>query len=148
MQETGRLVFRFFTEVGIIHQLSSSLLNKRLPEGLHVSHFSVLGHLASRTEGETPLQLASAFQVTKGTMTHTLSTLSKRGFVRITPHESDGRSKVVFLTDEGRSFQQQALQAIGPSIFALSEKIDWAEVVKILPQLEAVRKVLDENRDI
>ena len=76
VNEHVKLVFQFFNEVGIIQQLSATLFNKRLPEGLHVSHFSVLNHMVRLGDGKTPLALANAFQVTKATMTHTLSTLS------------------------------------------------------------------------
>ncbi|MFD0914922.1 MarR family winged helix-turn-helix transcriptional regulator [Pseudahrensia aquimaris] len=148
MDETGKQVFQFFNEVGIIQQLSAALFNKRLPDGLHVSHFSVLNHLVRLGDGKTPLALASAFQVSKGTMTNTLSKLSQRGLVRLAPHETDGRSKVVFITDEGRAFQQEAIGLLAPSIVALGEKIDWERVVDLLPELQRIRMVLDENRDI
>ena len=144
-QETA--VFRLFNEIGIINQLSSALFNKRLPDGLHVSHFSVLNHLVRLGDGKTPLSLAEAFQVTKSTMTHTLSTLSKRGFIRLAPHETDGRSKLVFITDEGRAFQQQAIQSLAPSIGKLMNLIDVDEVMEILPKLARLRAVLDDNRD-
>lgn len=148
MDDTGKLVFQFFNEVGIIQQLSSSLLNKRLPDGLHASHFGVLNHMVRLGDGQTPLALASAFQVTKGTMTHTLTTLSKRGLVRLAPHKTDGRSKVVFITDAGRALHKHSIELLAPGIAALSEKIDWEEVIKLIPELQKIRIILDENRDI
>ncbi len=147
-QDALKTAFRFFNEVGIIQQLSQALFNRRLPDGVHVSHFSVLNHMVRLGDGETPLQLASAFQVSKGTMTHTLSTLSKRGFVRLAPHETDGRSKVVFITDEGRAFQQHAIQSLGPAVAALSGKLDLYQMAEMIPHLEEIRKVLDDNRDV
>lgn len=147
MDENGKLVFQFFTEIGIINQLSTAILQSKMPEGLHISHFSVLNHLVRVRDGVTPLTIANAFQVTKGTMTNSLSTLSKRGLIRIAPHETDGRSKVVFVTDEGRAFQQKAIASLFPAIAALDEKVDWARVIKLVPELERIRKILDEDRD-
>jgi len=147
-QDKAGLVFQLFNEIGIINQLSSTLFNKRLPDGLHVSHFSVLNHLVRLGDGRTPLSLAEAFQVTKGTMTHTLSTLSKRDFIRLAPHETDGRSKLVFITEKGRAFQQEAIQNLAPSIGKLRDLIDIDEVIVMLPKLAKLRAVLDDNRDI
>ena len=113
-----------------------------------MSHFSVLNHLVRLGDGKTPLSLANAFQVTKATMMHTLATLSKRRFVKILPHETDGRSKVVYLTEEGALFQQQAIESLAPTIQAFGDKIDWEQVKKMLPELQKIREVLDENRDI
>ena len=68
-------VFGFFTEIGIINQLSTALFAKSLPNGVHPSHFSILNHLARRGDGTPPLRIASAMQVTKNTMTHSLNVL-------------------------------------------------------------------------
>lgn len=119
-----------------------------MPDGLHISHFSVLNHLVRVGDGVTPLTIANAFQVTKGTMTNNLSVLSKRGLIRMAPHKTDGRSKVVFITDEGRAFQQKAIASLFPAIAAFDEKMDWTRVIKLVPELERIRKVLDDNRDL
>ena len=142
-----KLAFRFFTEIGIIQQLATSMFNKRLPDGLHVSHFAVLNHLTRLGDGKTPVSLANAFQVTKGTMTNTLSVLTRRGLIRTERHAVDRRSKLVYLTDAGRTFRQQAIDRLDPLFAMLRETLDLDQVIRILPTLEAVRKVLDENRD-
>ena len=147
LEETGKLVFQFFNEVGIIQQLSSAMLNKRLPDGLHVSHFSVLNHMARLGDGSTPVQLASAFQVTKATMTHTLATLEKRGLIEMVPNEKDGRSKIILMTHAGRVFHGEAIQSLAPLIEFFSDKLDLEKVVELVPELEKIRIVLDENRD-
>ena len=67
MDDTAtQTVFRFFTEVGIIHQLGRALIEARLPPDLTATHFGLVGHLSRRPEGETPLQLARAFQLPIG----------------------------------------------------------------------------------
>lgn len=147
MDDTIKLVFQFFNEVAIIQQLGTTMFNKRLPDGLHVSHFSVLNHLVRLGNGKTPLALARAFQVTKGTMTHTLATLEKRGLIRLGPHEKDGRSKLVYLTDSGRAFHLNAIESLGPAISALNGKLNLQIIAEMLPELQKIRVVLDENRD-
>jgi DNA-binding MarR family transcriptional regulator len=142
------LLFQFFNEIGIINQLSTARLNKLLPDGLHVSHFSVLNHLHRLGDGVTPLKIANAFQVTKATMTHTIKVLSERGLVRLEPHETDGRSKLVFLTDEGRHFRENAIAQLGPSTARLMDLLDLEQMSEMLPKLQEIRKILDDNREL
>ncbi|NNG04985.1 MAG: MarR family transcriptional regulator [Inquilinus sp.] len=146
-KEKQKLAFRFFNEVGIIHQLGTALFNKRLPDGLHVSHFSVLNHLVRLGDGKTPLALAGAFQVTKGTMTHTLSALSQRNLVRLEPHASDGRSKLAFLTEAGRAFHRQAIESLEPMVLMIEKNMDLDRLAGVLPVLQEIREVLDANRE-
>ena len=75
--------FALIVEVGIINQISTAFLEARLPDGLLVSHFSVVNHLIRVRDGSTPLELARAFQVPKTSMSHTLAGLEKNGFVEI-----------------------------------------------------------------
>ncbi|MEM9732849.1 MAG: MarR family winged helix-turn-helix transcriptional regulator [Pseudomonadota bacterium] len=142
------LVFAVFNEIGIINQLSTARFQKQLPDGIHVSHFSILNHLSKRDFDETPVMLADAFQVTKGTMTHSLQVLEKRGFVVLKPNPKDGRSKIVKITDDGRAFQQQAIASLAPGVQKLTLLLDQKELAEILPALIKLRKILDENRDL
>lgn len=139
--------FMLFNEIGIIEQLSRTLFQDRLPDGVLVSHFSVLNHLTRVQDGQTPLTLANAFQVPKTTMTHTLGGLEKRGLVRLAPNPADGRSKCVWLTDEGKAFRQKAIMSLAPEMMKMAETIDMDEVAKILPTLTSVRTYLDKARD-
>lgn len=142
-----RAMFRLFNEIGIVSQLSSSLFNRLMPDGLHLSHFTVLNHLVRLGDGKTPLDIASAMQVTKATMTHTLGVLTERGFVRLAPHATDGRSKLVYLTDAGRICRDTAIERLWPSFDRIAGELDLQEALSILPQIEAFRRVLDAERD-
>ena len=119
-----------------------------MPEGLHVSHFSVLNHMIRLGEGKTPLALASAFQVTKGTMTNTLNVLSRHGFIDIRPNTTDGRSKLVFLTEAGRNFHRRAIESLNPVMHALEGELDFTAMHDMLPELRRIRELLDNNRDL
>lgn len=140
-------VFAFFNEVAIIDQLGTSLLGKVLPDGVHPSHFAIVVHLARLGDGKTPRSLASAMQVTKATMSHSLKVLESRGFIETRVCEEDARSKQVFLTGAGRAFQVEAITAAAQTFsrFVRMEHIQIME--EALPGLVAIRKLLDENRE-
>ena len=93
--------FRFFNEVGIINQLSSTKAERVMPHGLTMSQFGVLNHFMRGLPPKPPQDLAAAFQVTKGAMTNTLKQLDSKGFVKIIPSETDGRSKIVSISEQG-----------------------------------------------
>ncbi|MEM1419797.1 MAG: MarR family transcriptional regulator [Pseudomonadota bacterium] len=146
-EENGSPFFRLFNEIGILEQLSRTILEARLPDGFLVSHFSVLNHLIRVKDGRTPLELAQAFQVAKTTMSHTLAGLQKAGLVDMRAHEEDGRSKRVWITEQGAAFRNQAIRSIDPEIAELKEQFAEARVKKLLPELEALRKTMDARRD-
>lgn len=148
MNKDDMALFAFFNEVGIINQLSSTMFQSRLPDGLHVSHFSVLNHLVRLGDGKTPLALANAFQVPKTTMTHTLAVLEKRALIRMAPHQTDGRSKVVFLTEAGRNTQRSAIAAMEAPLGVIAADLGQQTITDLLPALEKIRRYLDENRDL
>ncbi|MEM9392908.1 MAG: MarR family transcriptional regulator [Pseudomonadota bacterium] len=140
------LYFKVFNEIGILGQLSSTLLEARLPDGMLISHFSVLNHLIRVKDGQTPLVLARAFQVPKTTMTHTLAGLEKAGLVDMRPNPSDKRSKQVWLTAAGRAFREEAIAALAPDIAHLSEIVPEDTLRALAPKLEELRQIMDANR--
>jgi len=141
------LFFAFFNEVGIVSQLSRTLLEARLPDGMTAGHFTVLNHLIRVADGRTPLELARAFQVPKTSMTHTLTGLERRGLIDVRPNPDDGRSKQVWLTAKGRRFRNSAITRFGRDVDRLSDRINADKVANLLPDLTAIREVLDADRD-
>ena len=146
MDDQTSLYFRLFNEIGIIGQLSRTLFEARLPDGLLTAHFSVVNHMVRLGDGQTPLALARAFQVPKTTMTHMLSVLERNGFISMTPNPDDGRSKCVFLTPAGRAFREDAIQGLAPDLAAMAGGIPPETVEALLPGLEDVRRYLDAHR--
>ena len=143
-------LFQVLNEIGIIAQLSRTMLERALPDGLKVAHFSVLNHFV-RLEGtlgpaRSPAQLARAFQVTKAAMTNTLQRLESRGLVEITPDAHDGRAKVVHITPAGVAMRQQALETISREYAPLAGAIGEVPGA-ILPFLRDLRARLDSARD-
>lgn len=139
--------FEVFTLVHIIEQLSRSLLERRLPDGLRVSHFGVLSHLARRGDRKTPLELSQIFQVTKGAMTKTLTRLEERRLVSIVQHPTDGRSKLVSITEKGLQVRKEAVQAVQSAIEEIKWFLDDGELEAALPFLRKLARILDENRE-
>ena len=143
----GALIFGFFNEIGIVSQLGSALFTRLMPGGLHLSHFIVLNHLVRLGDGRTPVQIANALQVTKATMTHTLTVLTRHGFVEVGPNPADGRSKLVRLTEAGRTFRDDAIARLAPALGFVADNLSVEDIGAVLPVLEKVRKLLDAERD-
>ncbi|MDP5084079.1 MAG: MarR family transcriptional regulator [Yoonia sp.] len=148
MNDEDKRIFQFFNEVGIINQLASAIFSSRLADGLHISHFALLNNLVRMGDGKTPLMLANAFQVPKTTMTHTLSVLEKRGAITLAPHETDGRSKLVFLTDEGREIHAAAIHSMADPIHKMKNDLGADSFLELMPELARIRAYLDDNREI
>jgi DNA-binding MarR family transcriptional regulator len=139
--------FAFFTEVGILGQLSRAQFEARLPDGFTVSQFTVLNHLVRVRDGRTPLELARAFQVPKTSMTHSLAVLGRHGLVEMRPNARDGRSKCVWMTEAGRAFRAAALQALAPEMASLAARFPASRLAEVLPALTELRQIMDAMRD-
>jgi DNA-binding MarR family transcriptional regulator len=138
--------FELFTEIGILEQLSRNALEANLPEGMIHAHFAVLNHLSRVGDGDTPVQIASAFQTPKTSMTNTLATLERRGLVEMHPNPRDKRSKQVWLTDAGRKLHLNTIEGLAGRFVRMAEDISLEEVVQILPALRNIRAYMDQHR--
>lgn len=139
-------VFGFFTEIGVINQLSTAMFAKSLPDGVHPSHFAILNHLARMGDGKAPLRIASAMQVTKNTMTHSLKVLQDRGYIDVQPDPEDGRGKRVYLTEAGRAFREEAIARVTEELRNVIDAEQRAIMRRIRGDLEQMRKHLDNSR--
>lgn len=97
-------------------------------------------------DGKTPASMASAFQITKATMTHSLNVLSKNGYIRIEANVNDGRSKLVYITDKGRGCRDQSVQSISAMIGEKFSDTQLEQMRHLIEPLSEVRKVMDDNR--
>ncbi len=140
-------VFRFFTEIGIIEQLARNAFERVMPGGLTLSQFAVLNHFARRGGAQSPLSLARAMQVTKGTMTNTLGKLEAKGLIAIAPDPADGRGKQVSLTAAGLALRQAAIAALAPDLESLLGAFGERRFSRAIPFLTELREYLDRARD-
>lgn len=139
--------FRLFNEIGIIAQLSRTLLEARLPPGFVAAQFSVLNHLALVRDGSPPLAIAQAFQVPKNSLTHSLAVLEEAGLIEFRKNPQDGRSKLAYITTAGRRFRDEVIAALAPDIARIASAFPPDVVEHMLPNLERLRKFLDADRD-
>ncbi|MCP4471995.1 MAG: MarR family transcriptional regulator [Gammaproteobacteria bacterium] len=115
-------IFRFFIEIGIIEQLARARLERALPEGMKISQFAVLNHLA-RLQGKwSPARLANALQVTRAAMTNTLQRLESRNLIKVEVDPGDGRGKLISLCEAGRNMREKCIASIGPSLVELENE--------------------------
>lgn len=141
------VAFRVINEIGIIEQLARHRLERLLPDGMKVPHFTVLNHCVRLGDGRTPAQLADAFQVTRGAMTNTLQRLEAKGYIELRPTPGDGRSKEVYLTDAGRAAREQAVQAATALVRRLNTALSETDFAAMLPGLQRLRMALDRARE-
>lgn len=144
----GPPVFRLFNEIGIINQLSTKMFERALPKGMTQAQFTILNHFVRLGHHErSPAELASAFQVTRPTMTSTLARMERAGLVTIRPDPQDGRGKLVSVTDKGRKMRETCIAAGAVFVPVLDSLMTKAELEAILPPLTRLRVVLDEMRN-
>lgn len=140
-------LFAFFNEIGIIEQLARNRFEQVMPHGMTLPQFTVLNHFV-RLGGEySPLALARAFQVSKGTMTNTLQRLEGKGLIAIRPDPEDGRAKIVAITEAGRAARADAIAALAPALREMAQDFTTEEIAAALPLLSRMRAWLDRDRD-
>ncbi|MBC7280930.1 MarR family winged helix-turn-helix transcriptional regulator [Hoeflea sp.] len=137
----------FFSEIGKIDQLCTTLVGKMLPDGVHPSHFAIVLHLVRTGDGVTPLSLAGAMNVSKATISHSIQVLEKRGFIETRPCVLDARSKQVFLTAAGHVFCEEAIKAAARTFNHILSDQDRQTMTDALPGLATIRKLLEANRE-
>lgn len=148
MTPNDSLTFEVFNEIGIIQQLTSAAFAAVLPKGMTIAQFGILNHFVRLGHDScSPAHLASAFQVTRPTMTSTLSRLEKSGLVAIKPDPDDGRGKLVALTEAGRQMREECLQRLSGPIAEAQTVLSQETLAELRPLLKEVRERLDKLRD-
>lgn len=130
------------SEVFTIDQLARNRLSRALPQGMELSHFAVLNHLAHLGGERTPAQLARAFHLTRGAMSNTLSKLEWAGHIHIRPDWEDGRRKFVAISPAGLAARDRAIAAILPILSGVLGEIGPERVRQALPVLRELRERL------
>jgi DNA-binding MarR family transcriptional regulator len=86
---------------------------------IRISHGCVFGNI--EPEGSRLTELAERARMTKQSVGEVTSDLEQRGYVERVPDPSDGRAKIIRLTERGR-----AAQALGVELIDELEE-EWAE---------------------
>ncbi len=135
-----------FAEIAAIDQLSTTRIERALPAGLTKAQFMLLDRLARRGGGETPAELARAFQLTKGALTNTLARLAAAGFITVTADKDDARKKRATVTEVGAAAHREALMALRPITESARRAFPESEFSAALPFLQILRSWLEQNR--
>jgi DNA-binding MarR family transcriptional regulator len=135
----------FFARVGAIDRLATQRLERALPDGLSAAGLAVLSRLALGGEPPTPYQLATALQLSKPAMTHTLQRLAAAGLVAIAGDPADRRRKRVTLTPAGGASLRTAAARVRPRLDEVREAFDTAQFEAALPFLERLAAWLMTN---
>ena len=143
--DTNSLAAALFSEIYMTDQLARNRISKALPQGMELSHFSVLNHLGRSEVERTPAQLAKTFNVTRGAMTNTLYKLEWAGYVHIRPDWDDARRKMVSISPAGRAARDAALQAIAPVVSEVVGDVGIDNARAALPVLRAMRLSLSDG---
>ena len=129
------------------HRFGDVLARRELTEELALEVTGIGRRLMRVADGRTPVELARAFQVPKTTMTHSVGILEKHGLVAVRPNPNDGRSKCVWITDEGRALRDRTIAALAPEFGTMLAKLDTGRLLSILPVLTELRIHLDTHRN-
>ncbi|MEM0934659.1 MAG: MarR family transcriptional regulator [Pseudomonadota bacterium] len=141
-EQTDSLAVALFSEVFTADQLARNRLTKALPKGMEISHLAVLNHLARIDAERTAAQLASAFNLTRGAMSNTLTKLERAGYIHVRPDWDDARRKFVGISPAGRRARDTAIAAVSPIIAQIVEEIGPERVRAALPVLRELRERL------
>jgi len=142
---TQNLAISLFSELLAVDQLARLNLDRVLPKGMEISHFSVLNHLANAQSEKSPGQLAKNFHLTRGAITNTLNKLEWAGWVHVRPDWDDARRKMVSISPSGIAARDAALAAIEPKISDVVSKIGDEKVKAALPVLRELRLNLSQS---
>ncbi len=148
------LPFKILNEIGIINQLATNRFEAVMPHGMTISQFQVLNHfvrLGATKPQEQPYEknpgaLGRAFQVSKATISGVVANLERKGFVSLRDDPSDGRGRLVAITDKGRIAHQECVAAIAPHLDLVTKHMPPGAMEGALPVLVALRICLDESR--
>jgi DNA-binding MarR family transcriptional regulator len=140
-------VFAVLNEIGICAQLSANAFERVMPKGMTLAQFVVLNHFVRLGGARRPGELARAFQLTKSTMTSTLTRLEAKGLVRRRADEGDARAARIEITPAGTAMRARCLGALAPLLAALRERLGVESFEGLLPGLRVLRADLDAHRD-
>jgi DNA-binding MarR family transcriptional regulator len=148
MSSTDPLAFKILNEIGIIDQLASHAFTQVLPRNMTIAQFSVLNHFVRlELANSSPARLASAFQVTRATMSNTLARLERAGLVTISPDPDDGRGKLVAITAAGRAMREDCIARLAGPLAEMEASVPKELLAQLNPLLTQLRQILDQMRD-
>lgn len=146
MNPADQVFMSFFKEIFSLEQLARNRMEQALPGDMKVSHFTALSYLANKNTPSNPAELASAFQVSRPTMTNTLQKLEAKKYIRISADSEDGRSKQIAITKEGRKAYKLAIAALAQMFSDVARNLGEGPFTQALVPLQTIREFMDAFR--
>lgn len=146
MNPADQVFMSFFKEIFILEHLARNRMEQALPDDMKVSHFTALSYLANKNTPSNPAELASAFQVSRPSMTNTLQKLEAKNYIRISADTEDGRGKHVAITKEGRKVFNRAIEALAHMFGDVAHNLGEEPFTQALAPLRCIREFMDASR--
>jgi DNA-binding MarR family transcriptional regulator len=122
-------------------RLFKQLAENGFPE-IRVSHSAVLRHLPP--VGARLVDLAEQAEMTKQSMAYLVGYLETHGYVEIQPDPSDGRAKLVLLTERGHCCAKAAVEISAELEREAGRRIGVREVARLRKLLSSLDEALGE----
>ncbi len=129
-------------ELLLLDQITRNRLVKALPEGIELSQFLVLLHLATSESEIGPARLATIFNVTRGAMSNTLGRLERNGQIAVRPDTVDARRKFVTVSPDGQQTLDAVVVAMQPYFEDLLRTRSRTELSEVLAVLSSLRDTM------
>lgn len=130
--------------------LTERLLVKRLQRNFRAAGYSitaeqwhVLINLWER-DGQTQQELSDKTEKDKGNITRLITSLEKRDILTRIPNYTDGRSKLIYLTSKGKTYQKALIQIAQKTLDQAQANIPISEIDRCNSVLQ---KVVQNLRD-
>lgn len=108
-------------------------------EDIRPAHGNVFRYISAA--GSRLTELADAAQITKQSINYLVEYLRDRGYVEMIPDPTDGRAKLIHLTDQGQKVQQMAIQ------ISRQVEAEWAAQLG-QRKMSQLRHLLEELSDV
>jgi DNA-binding MarR family transcriptional regulator len=138
---------RALRELAIVHQLSSTRLNRSLrPLGVTMTHVAVLSHLVQVPQGCSVGEIAAAMEVNQPAVSKTVRALADLGAVSAEVAGDDSRRREVRLTARGGELLAAAMRAMHPEATVAFAGLSDERLGSLVELLAEVRARLDDAR--
>jgi DNA-binding MarR family transcriptional regulator len=124
----------------MLNELVSTTLAARGFEGMNPAHGTIGQHIAD--SGSRITELAALAQVSKPTVVYLVDDLERLGYVERRPDPSDGRAKLVCLTERGRRAQEEARQILAEIERDWSARVGARHFAALRTELERLHDAL------
>ncbi len=140
------LAIQLFSELLLLDQFLRNRISKTLPEGVELSQFLVLLHLAASGNEIGPARLAASFNVTRGAMSNTLGRLERNGQITVRGDTVDARRKFVSVSEQGQMTLDQVVGDLNPRLKETLGKYARSDIAQCLALLGELRETLESGR--